>query len=656
MTGAGLPPTIPRHTPVPDDGSQRRLDLPDSLGSWVAALALWPAVDEPGYRLVARHLAGDRAPEWPFFSSLLVHTGIATPAQGPDTYSVTDAWLPVFERELEALGGADAVRGQLIEAWSAAPERDLLTPIARWARDLARWDIFERIWLLLGEEAEGLSEEVLRTLRDLPLEARQARPILTWASGAAASLLTSAPRRETEAVVQRLLLDSAMLHADWSLREDTDEAVSAGSFRMSGERRLPSTRPGQSLEAAWRTKQEIDEFIDARSRAGRGPGRTPQAIFRAFSARLALLRSDPLGAVNEARWATILSDWEPVAVMAQGVEALALSLFADEPPARAPEPPEVIDDALGPRGLRGIGQIYELLAGANEALRRLDRDELDRCLRLVTPGIAGLAGLWPVRVSLAGWRAALWGDAEAGLNEMAADVARLSLMGREQEEPLGSVLLGRSRTMLLTRAGAFAAAARAAEELPEPSGLLPSALVHLWSGQYHQAVRIGDAAPYQPGLELVDRYRLSLVRAVAALLDGTADAGLRGDAVRELRRLLGVGALSHVALLPKHGRDLLLEVASPELPAEAAALRTLGQRLDQLSDSGGGGARPLHLTDRESVLLPLLATEESVPEIARKLHVSVNTVRKQVVTLRQKFEADSRAELVRRARTYGAIP
>jgi DNA-binding NarL/FixJ family response regulator len=44
-----------------------------------------------------------------------------------------------------------------------------------------------------------------------------------------------------------------------------------------------------------------------------------------------------------------------------------------------------------------------------------------------------------------------------------------------------------------------------------------------------------------------------------------------------------------------------------------------------------------------------------VPEIARKLQVSVNTVRKQVVTLREKFQADTRAELVRRARTYGAI-
>ena len=79
------------------------------------------------------------------------------------------------------------------------------------------------------------------------------------------------------------------------------------------------------------------------------------------------------------------------------------------------------------------------------------------------------------------------------------------------------------------------------------------------------------------------------------------------------------------------------------------------ERLAQLNDAGDGGVRPLHLTEREVVLLPLLATDDSVPEIARRLMVSVNTVRKQVVTLREKFGADTRAELVRRARTYGAL-
>jgi DNA-binding NarL/FixJ family response regulator len=78
-------------------------------------------------------------------------------------------------------------------------------------------------------------------------------------------------------------------------------------------------------------------------------------------------------------------------------------------------------------------------------------------------------------------------------------------------------------------------------------------------------------------------------------------------------------------------------------------------RLAELNDAGEHGLRPLHLTERERVLLPLLSTDDRVPEIARKLHVSVNTVRKQVVTLREKFQAGTRAELIRRARNYGAL-
>ncbi len=49
------------------------------------------------------------------------------------------------------------------------------------------------------------------------------------------------------------------------------------------------------------------------------------------------------------------------------------------------------------------------------------------------------------------------------------------------------------------------------------------------------------------------------------------------------------------------------------------------------------------------------ATDDPVPEIAKKLQVSANTVRKQVVTLRKKFAAESRPELIRKAKVYGAL-
>ena len=657
MTGADLPPSRSRRRDDPEQASapSSRLTLPASLGSWVAALTLWPIIDEHDYRLVARAFGNGRFPGWTFFTSLVVHAGLVEVGPHPDTYVFRAEWLPELERELDVLGGADTTRAALVEAWATEPDPNVVSEIAQWSRRLQRWDVMEQVWLLLGEHTGELSEEALVVLRDLPVEARRARPILTWASGAAGSVLADTPRKEAEGVLQRLLLDSALLHADWSVREDTDEAVSAGTFRMIGERRLPSTRVGQSLDAAWRTKQDIDAFIDARSRAGRGPGRTPQAIFRAFSARLALFRMDCSGAINEARWAMILADWDPVSVIAAGVEALATSISTEDGPAHYSEPPiGRIDDDLGVRGLRGQGQVFEILADANESVRRLDRDDVDRCLALVSPETAALAGAWSVRASLAGWRAALWGDPEAGVNALSAGISRMSVIGREQDEPLGRAILGRIRVILLTKAGAFAAALRAAEPLPEGLRLLSQARIHLWSGQYRQATRLADAGPYQPGLEMSERYRLATVQATAALLDGDSDESMRFDAIREVRRLLGVGSFVHLALLPKVARDALIDLCRSEVESEPH-FRLLLERLAQLNDAGDGGVRPLHLTEREAVLLPLLATDESVPEIARRLMVSVNTVRKQVVTLREKFGADTRAELVRRARTYGAL-
>ncbi|MGV8908035.1 MAG: response regulator transcription factor [Propionicimonas sp.] len=633
------------------------LELPRSLGQWVATIMLWSIIDEPRYRLVARCFGEGRGPEWHFLASLLEHAGLVTPGAVPGTFTVQADWLPVLEREVVALGGVSAARAQLVDAWLEQPDWNLVEEITSWARDLSRWDAIEGIWMALDEKTGGLPAHTLAVFRDLPLEARKARPMLTWASGAADSILTDASHQGVQATLQRLLLDSALLHADWSLREDTDSAVSAGTIRMIGERRLPTTHAGQSLNAAWRTKQEIDAFIDSRSRAGKGPGRTQQAVFRAFSARLALFLGDPLRAVSEARWAGLFAAWEPVSALAAGVEALAESISSDDRPSRhARGPLEKVDDDFGVLGLKGMGQAFEILADGNEGLRRLDRAEVERALAVISPDAAAVAGVWSVRAALAGFRDALWGDLAVGVNQLSAAIGRQSILGREQEEPLGGAMLTRARIVLLTKAGAFGAATQAAETLAGSIKLLPVARIHLWAGQYTRAIRVADAGPYEAGLELVDRYRLTLLKAAAALLDGSCAAPLRANAIDELRRMLREEAFLQLALMPRPAREALIALYLSDGDADDPGLRLLLDRLGELNDAGEGGIRPLQLTEREVLLLPLLATEDSVPDIARYLQVSVNTVRKQVVTLRAKFRADTRADLIRKAIAYGAIP
>ena len=636
--------------------SESELELPSSLESWVAALGLWTSVDEPTYQLVARCFGNGRGPEWPFLCSLLLHAGLVEPGSTSESFTFRPAWLPALERALTALGGADAARSRLIDAWLAAPDRRLVAQVAHWASDFARWDAVDQIWMTLAEETGDLPQDALEIYRDLPPEARKSRPMLSWASGAAESLLSHPLRQEGEATIQRLLLDSEVLHADWSMREDADTAVTAGTIRFLGERRLPTTHAGQSLEAAWRTKQEIDEFIDARSRIGHGPGRTTQAIFRAFSARLALARGDIQRALSEARWAALLSDWEPVSVLAAGIEALAVSVSSDDGPARdRTHRLACVDGMLGVRGLKGTGQVFEILADGNDALRRLDRAEVDRVLAAISPEAAGIAAVWSVRVALAGFRAALWGDVPRGLKQLSADITRQSITFRQQEEPLGGAMLARARVLLLIKSGAFGAAIQAAETMDGNLKLLPLARINLWAGQYESAIRLADAGPYEAGLDQGDEYRLKLLRAAAELMDGTCDEELRAAGVGELERLLDNEAFLPIALLPQPAREALLELGRSVGLGDTPAFQSLLERLRELNDTGELGIRPVQLTEREILLLPLLAGKESVPEIARQLQVSVNTVRKQVATVREKFHAETRAELIRKATAYGVF-
>jgi DNA-binding NarL/FixJ family response regulator len=63
----------------------------------------------------------------------------------------------------------------------------------------------------------------------------------------------------------------------------------------------------------------------------------------------------------------------------------------------------------------------------------------------------------------------------------------------------------------------------------------------------------------------------------------------------------------------------------------------------------------IRLTPREEILLPLLATPATIDAIARQLQVSVNTVRKQVVTLRVKLGESSRPRMIEKAYELGLL-
>jgi LuxR family transcriptional regulator, maltose regulon positive regulatory protein len=111
-----------------------------------------------------------------------------------------------------------------------------------------------------------------------------------------------------------------------------------------------------------------------------------------------------------------------------------------------------------------------------------------------------------------------------------------------------------------------------------------------------------------------------------------------------------------------------------DLPGARALLRRAEELVKRLADPGvlpalldqtiqmlGGAPRQpggvgTSLSERELVVLRLLATRLSIPEISQELHVSVNTVRTQVRAIYRKLAVGSRTEAVTQARQLGLLP
>ena len=115
----------------------------------------------------------------------------------------------------------------------------------------------------------------------------------------------------------------------------------------------------------------------------------------------------------------------------------------------------------------------------------------------------------------------------------------------------------------------------------------------------------------------------------------------------------------HLALADRAGaRTLMREVDDVlvrrpglgTLMGEAEALRV---QLSKAHRSGAAGASAL--TAAELRLLPLLATHLSLPEIARELFLSRNTIKTQANSIYRKLGASTRSQAVARARELGLL-
>ncbi|HEY5025389.1 MAG TPA: response regulator transcription factor [Acidimicrobiales bacterium] len=142
-----------------------------------------------------------------------------------------------------------------------------------------------------------------------------------------------------------------------------------------------------------------------------------------------------------------------------------------------------------------------------------------------------------------------------------------------------------------------------------------------------------------PGTSVLVLSMLSDDTAVSSALD----AGASGYLVKDCTTSEIVDAVNRVA----RGERVMATSVSE-------AMSAAGQRTPPLSRPVMGSTRPL-ISKREEEVLRLMATGVSIPEAARRLFISVKTVKNHLSSIYQKLDSHDRAQAVLKAMRMGLI-
>jgi DNA-binding NarL/FixJ family response regulator len=142
-----------------------------------------------------------------------------------------------------------------------------------------------------------------------------------------------------------------------------------------------------------------------------------------------------------------------------------------------------------------------------------------------------------------------------------------------------------------------------------------------------------------PGVSVLVLSMLSDETAVSSALD----AGAGGYLVKDCTTSEIVDAVKRVA----RGERVLADSVADVAPAT-------GREAAQSSRPLASSTRPL-ISKREEEVLRLMATGVSIPEAARRLYISVKTVKNHLSSIYQKLDSHDRAQAVLKAMRMGLI-
>ncbi|MGV8910408.1 MAG: response regulator transcription factor [Propionicimonas sp.] len=626
---------------------------------WLRGVAVAETVTAPLVALVAEAAGVQPPKDLPGFLDGLSADGVLDcDDPGDGVFRLDEAYRSVVLEELGQLpGGLHQVRDDLIRLGLTRVRQSLSGQLALWAHQNADWAALSALWLKYPPAVWGtMTQSSVGVFAQVPAQARQAHPVLSQAAAITAALDSAEAGSSSEQAVRRLRHDGRMLHSGWASLSSLDSAVRAGSIWMTAQRTMAG-HP-DPLDDAWATRRAVSALIDRQTLAGNSPTSTAQTFFHTTSATTAMLRGDLYQARSDCEQAMMLSQPGDIwALVGAALEALTLSIAGNPHGCqRAAEWFDAHEPTCG--AFAGVANPYLHLALALKAIRALDRKAATEHL-LQAAALEEGSEFWSAYAWIRSVHDLTWRDPDYGLARLDAAVARNPAAGGY--ETLSDTLAVGARADLLCSAGrvyeAKALLRAAANSKLNRYHLVSEARMHLCSLNAAEAIRVADRGAHDPAINAPGRAQLLLIRSAALRLLGAGAEAVRTDLRAACTLCTELTDVLPFVFLPAGLRAELLEFHD-QISHEAPCVLddpVIRERLGQVWANLESAPALVHLTPREEILLPLLATSATVDVIAKRLQVSVNTVRKQVVTLREKFGAPTRAAMISRAYALGLL-
>ncbi len=571
---------------------------------------------------------------------------------------VAAGWLAEIERSDPGVG---EVRRQLASAGLAQPPGGVGPRLAALALESGDWASSEAAWRLYPSGDLMADPKVRAGYAGVPNELRVKYPGLSIAAAIASSYDVESDRLDLDHMATALIREGRTLHGGWQQHANPEARVVAGTLSLLAQAAMPGSAAEAPAALEVQTYEKLVEVIrDASLSQGALTARA-LTLFHSAVALISLLRGDWPRARKEAEFALILNDGCGVpGFLAALVIGLSCAVTGDSQGSAVAEAFLAGHAAHGCRPHAWLEPAFHLVH-AGEALRALNRDAARHYLRL--HDLEASRTQWlsapPLHAALLSTASILWDDPEHGLARFDSLVPGLVTENRLANP--WAWLLVRSRAELLLALGAASQAERMILQLTTAAdgvvSSVPAAWFDLCAGRLSDALATADEGIFESRLSLADRAFLYAVKSAALLQAGAADELVGSAARAACVTCERAGTLVPFAVLPGPIRQRLVTEHGRHHDDDRCYLSRAVHNgaFEHLRDGTLDVPSALKLTRREEVLLPLLATAASVPEIANQQFVSVNTLRKQVVTLRQKFGAASRDDLVRKAHEAGLL-